>query len=69
MNKCISSIKKVIKYNNNGITSSSQKKIAEILILYLDTNLIYTFLKSEIPECIDKSFSEIIQQFVWMKAE
>ena len=51
------------------VTNTLQQEIAEISILYLDTNLIYIFSESEIPECIGKSFSELIQQLVWMKAQ
>ena len=51
------------------VTNFLQQEIAEISILYLDTNLIYIFSKSGIPESIVKSVSELIQQLVWMKAE
>ena len=51
------------------VTNSLQKEIAEISMLYLDTNLINIFSKSGIPESIVKSVSELIQQLVWMKAQ
>ena len=51
------------------MTDSLQQENAEVLTLYLDTNLICIFLESEIPKCVDKTFSEILQQFLQMKAK
>ena len=46
------------------VTNSLLKGNAKVLTLYLDTNLIYIFPENEISKCIDKTFSEILQQFL-----
>ena len=64
--------KKMIKYfftMESHVTNSLQHENAEVSTLYLDTNLIYIFSKSEISKCVDKTFSEILQQFLQMKTE
>ena len=55
-----------MKIESRVINSFIQEN-AEISILYLYTNSIFS--KSETPECIDKTLSEIVQEFLQMKAE